>query len=805
MLESIEREELYMEMIDLENYIEELKGLTSEELKNKKKELKEEHSNLIKQIYSVERDAKLKMYLKYIEAIDTCLLKQGKLIKKEDEKIVLICPECNTEIPIDQVKSDGIYYFLTAGRHDFLTCSKCETNVEIDTKELKNIKRHHMNEEELKIWKSFGREVEKRFKLMQLPDNYKGYEEKDFQNGPSMSTYMGYSSIDGYYIIQEDWHSEELILKTKSIEEALAYFLEPRVESRGFDLELENRKKHELEWHYVVTYVGEKKIVKTNLSDWKYNLEYDGRKYAFEYAIMLLQRTGIDEILNRFIDKCTTSMNHHFKSPHWFFDKSKMCFVEIPSQDNTLQEYTFEIKDLPTFKFSFPQDLGECVKNNNVFELKKNNIQNIRVMISMCESEDKLEESARAWIEKNKEALNMGEKEHRKENINNIPIEVYILGFTNKPNLEDRIYKMGYVNCCKITISGVISKEEIINKAFETLVCVNKTGSIMTRDELAIKISKCLNELYEKLEASKKSKLHFRVSIKDESVAKNCTPWVRPPYTSDEKDGMEILIRIINERTTIKKFEILISWISGDDPEEEYNDINRITIHISNDQTIKIKYECENEDKDFTQTIENIIKLINDNSDKTVEIVRVKTKKKVRLPNPTIDFGILGKYQLSEDDYDSEDNLTIEQIYNRLNIISQSYAKNLEKINRKIFFRMYKALYDTRFPLWESENFNKIIDPEKLPSNFYQMSEKEKSDAVYIDGFNEEDILDIIKEKVPFLNVEKFKEDIKITYVTINERYGEINIIFTGICKFFNGLITLNYKEDYKISEFQVS
>ncbi len=55
----------------------------------------------------------------------------------------------------------------------------------------------------------------------------------------------------------------------------------------------------------------------------------------------------------------------------------------------------------------------------------------------------------------------------------------------------------------------------------------------------------------------------------------------------------------------------------------------------------------------------------------------------------------------------------------------------------------------------------KIIDPEKLPSNFYEMSEGEKSDAVYIAGFNEENILDIIKENVPFLNVEKLKEDIK--------------------------------------------
>ena len=98
----------------------------------------------------------------------------------------------------------------------------------------------------------------------------------------------------------------------------------------------------------------------------------------------------------------------------------------------------------------------------------------IRVMISKCDSEKKLESDAKKWIEKNKIDAKMEEVEYRKEKINNIPIEVYILKYINNSKLANKIYKIGYVNNCRITISGGIvkDKEEIINKAFETLTWV---------------------------------------------------------------------------------------------------------------------------------------------------------------------------------------------------------------------------------------------------------------------------------------------------------------------------------------------
>lgn len=135
-----------------------------------------------------------------------------------------------------------------------------------------------------------------------------------------------------------------------------------------------------------------------------------------------------------------------------------------------LNEFSQEIKGLPTFKFYFPENMGEYSKfNDNVFELKKDNIQKIRVMISKCDSEKNLKKDARAWIEKNKADTKMEEMSYRKEKIGNYPIEVYELK-TPKGTMN-KIYKIGYVNGCRITISGrkIGNKEEIINQAFETL------------------------------------------------------------------------------------------------------------------------------------------------------------------------------------------------------------------------------------------------------------------------------------------------------------------------------------------------
>lgn len=143
-----------------------------------------------------------------------------------------------------------------------------------------------------------------------------------------------------------------------------------------------------------------------------------------------------------------------------------------------LKEFSQEITGYPTFKFYFPKSMGEyCKQNDNVFELRKDNIQKIRVMISKCSSEENLEADAKKWIEFNKKETNMEELSYKKEKINNIPIEVYELKKIGKNGT--RIYKIGYVNGCRITISGgkVEGKEEIINKAFEKITWIDSKSN----------------------------------------------------------------------------------------------------------------------------------------------------------------------------------------------------------------------------------------------------------------------------------------------------------------------------------------
>ena len=162
----------------------------------------------------------------------------------------------------------------------------------------------------------------------------------------------------------------------------------------------------------------------------------------------------------------------------------------VEDEKDKLKEYSQEIEGYPTFKFQFPKELGEYSKSSaNVFEIKDGNTQKIRVMISKCDSEEKLESDAKKWIEKNKSDAKMEEVKYRKERINNIPIEVYILKYINNSKLANKIYKIGYVNKCRITISGGIvkGKEEIINKAFETLTWEeNETSKEETKAETEI-------------------------------------------------------------------------------------------------------------------------------------------------------------------------------------------------------------------------------------------------------------------------------------------------------------------------------
>ena len=139
---------------------------------------------------------------------------------------------------------------------------------------------------------------------------------------------------------------------------------------------------------------------------------------------------------------------------------------------NELKAYPFQVEGYPRFVFYFPENLGEIEKPySNVFEIKKDKIQKVRVMVSKCATIDNFETDTKKWIEKNKTDSKMTDVSYRKEKINNIPLEVYELKYSEHLDWAHKIYKIGYINGCRITVSGWLTdgKEEIINKAFETV------------------------------------------------------------------------------------------------------------------------------------------------------------------------------------------------------------------------------------------------------------------------------------------------------------------------------------------------
>lgn len=152
-------------------------------------------------------------------------------------------------------------------------------------------------------------------------------------------------------------------------------------------------------------------------------------------------------------------------------DKKEEIKTKEPKKDSNL-EYTIKLKDGTKFKFYFPEDLGEYApsKFNNIFEIKQGNTQKIRVMVNSCKQEE-FENSAKEWIKKNEKDAKMEMVAYRKERINNIPVEVYELKFVEKKDVANRIYKIGFVNNCRVIISGglVKGKEDIINHAFEKI------------------------------------------------------------------------------------------------------------------------------------------------------------------------------------------------------------------------------------------------------------------------------------------------------------------------------------------------
>ncbi len=311
-----------------------------------------------------------------------------------------------------------------------------------------------------------------------------------------------------------------------------------------------------------------------------------------------------------------------------------------------------------------------------------------------------------------------------------------------------------------------------------------------TREYCIFQVAKILYELYIELNKTKpNAKLYYRPAIKCQNIAHNCGPV--------NFDGFK---EQCMKKDDIINFTLSTSYIVGEDEEDEYNDWCKITVVFDiNKDTIEIYYLKEFENELFDESINKIKECLK--GQKAI----FKNKKRKKPVRVEMDIGVLGKYMLHE--FETDEYFETEEGYNRFfKRIMKDYAENIDLINNKIVYQMYMALVSTAYPLWEYDEFYKIIDKDKLPAGFENMSNKEKSDLLYKNfEYDEENIITKLKENVPFLNVDKFKDDINITNITINKKPKDINIEFNGICNFFTAMITLEYDKNYKVREFHVS
>ena len=169
-----------------------------------------------------------------------------------------------------------------------------------------------------------------------------------------------------------------------------------------------------------------------------------------------------------------------------------------------------------------------------------------------------------------------------------------------------------------------------------------------------------------------------------------------------------------------------------------------------------------------------------------------------------VNLGVLGSFPLEDvicdSDFDSDD-----EFFDFIKHILQLFNDNIELIDRRLLFRMYDVLSSCRFAFWEKDGFNKIIDDSKLPENFQNMSNEEKSKIFYGFEINEDNIKEALSSNVPFICIDKLKNDIRVHNVTINKDFSEISIEFEGICDFFNAMVTFKYDDNFRISEFHAS
>ena len=203
--------------------------------------------------------------------------------------------------------------------------------------------RYKMDREELKIWAEMCLNIKKKFEALNLPPTAYETLDKKFFNDEPYSGSRGYSKDIGYYNVSEgDRGAVSVNLIAKTFEEAQNLFIGNLARDIGYACTFKDRDKieqeHRHEWRYyeeqegIVPGVhGTRRVIYRTIENatWKYDTEYDYRKYWFEMTLGILKQLVPRDFLEEEIKSYEESMNHHFENDFWKFNVSSMSFEQV--------------------------------------------------------------------------------------------------------------------------------------------------------------------------------------------------------------------------------------------------------------------------------------------------------------------------------------------------------------------------------------------------------------------------------------------------------------------------------------------
>lgn len=310
-----------------------------------------------------------------------------------------------------------------------------------------------------------------------------------------------------------------------------------------------------------------------------------------------------------------------------------------------------------------------------------------------------------------------------------------------------------------------------------------KENKSYTNEDIALEISKYLFTQ----EKNEKYKTSIQLRLVNEKSSKSCTV-----------DSIEKFIERKNTIEGIIRYELLIRWIS-----EDASKTNMIQTKIDLiNNIISIKYE-NNENLDFIVTKVIEIKNIIQNMGITPNIEeKIKEEPKIEL----ISLGILGEYNIYDINYETPNNITKEQEYQKIKEVMEGFKNNINQINNSLFYEIHSSLDCVVANLWEDKSFNKIIEIDKLPQEFNELSSEEKHKILFnfSENITKENIIEITNKEKSFWNIDNIKNDLIIKNVKIEEEYNNLIIEFSGILNCFIAYVEID-TNNYKITNFDPS